>query len=91
MCSSRDLFVLKHRIIQLFRSISPISMPHKVNLSGINMFKKHIDEFSKNLENSDILKCVTNLPVEKIECLVFFKAGKAHLITPVPHALANFI
>ena len=56
VCGSRDLFVLENRIIQLFQDISLISMPHKVNLTGINMFKRHIVEFSKHLENSDFLK-----------------------------------
>ena len=57
VCGSRDLFVLENRIIQLFRGIFLISMPHKENLTGINMFKKHIVDFSKkNLENSDFLK-----------------------------------
>ena len=27
-----------------------------MNLTGINMFKRHIVEFSKNLENGDFLK-----------------------------------
>ena len=53
---SRDLFVLENRIIQLFRGIFLISMPHKVNLTGINMFKRHIVDFSKNFENSEFLK-----------------------------------
>ena len=56
VCDSRDLFVLENRIIQLFRVTFLISMPHKVNLIGINMFKRHIVDFSKNLENSDFLK-----------------------------------
>ena len=61
MCGSRDLFVLENRIIQLFRGIFLISMPNKVNLTGINMFKRHFADFSKNkkkiiIENSDFLK-----------------------------------
>ena len=51
VCGSRDLFVLENCIIQLFRGIS-LSMPHEVNLTGINMFKRHIVKFSKNLENN---------------------------------------
>ena len=35
VCGSRDLFVLENRIIQLFRGIFLISMPHKVNLTGV--------------------------------------------------------
>ena len=70
-------------------------MPHELKLSGINMFKKRIVEFSKNLENSDFLKCVKNLPVEKIRMFDFFQAGRAPSMTPVPHfnkvcALTNF-
>ena len=53
VCGSRDMFVLENRIIQLFRGIFLISMPHKVNLTGINMFKRHIVDFSKKFENSD--------------------------------------
>ena len=56
VCGSRDLFVLENHIIQLFRGIFLISMPHKVNLTGINMFKRHIVDFSKNFENIDFLK-----------------------------------
>ena len=56
MCGSRGLFVLENRIIQLFRGILLVSMSHKVNLSGINMFKRHIVDFSGNLENSDFLE-----------------------------------
>ena len=56
VCGSGDLFVLENRIIQLVRGIFPISMPHKVNLTGINMFKKHIVDFFQNVENSDFLK-----------------------------------
>ena len=51
VCGSRDLFVVENRIIQLFRGIFLISMPQKVNL-----FKRYIVDFSKNLENSDFLK-----------------------------------
>ena len=56
MCGSRDLFVLEDGIIQLFRGIFLISMPHKGNLTGTNMFKRHIVYFSINFENSDFLK-----------------------------------
>ena len=57
MCGSRDLFVLEIRItIQLFRGKFLISMPNKMILTGINMFKRHIVDFPKNLENSDFLK-----------------------------------
>ena len=56
VCGSRDLFVLKNGLIQLFRGIFLISMPHKVNLTGINMFKRHIVDFSKKFENRDFLK-----------------------------------
>ena len=58
MCGSRDLFVLENRIhvIQFFRGIFFISIPHKVNLTGINTFKRHIVDFSKHLEKSDFLK-----------------------------------
>ena len=56
VCDSRDLFVLENHIIQLFRGIFLISMSHQVNLTGINMFKGHIVDFSKNLENSDFFK-----------------------------------
>ena len=83
MCSSRDLFVLENRIIQLFRGIFLISMPHKVNLIGINIFKSHIVEFSKNLENSDF--CLKNLPVEKIRMFDVFPSRMAPLMTLVPH------
>ena len=49
-------------IIQLVRVIFLISMPQKVNFTGINMFKRYIVDFSKNLENSDFfLKSVKNL------------------------------
>ena len=54
VCGSRDLFVLEnHNIIQLVRVIFLISMPQKVNFTGINMFKRYIVDFSKILENSD--------------------------------------
>ena len=56
VCGSLDLFVLENRKIQLFRGIFLISMPHKVNLIGINMLKRHIVDFSKIFENSDFLK-----------------------------------
>ena len=56
VCGSRDLFVLENRIIQLFRVIYLISMPQKVNFTGMNMFKRYIVDFSKNLENCDVLK-----------------------------------
>ena len=56
VCGSLDLFVFENCIIQLFRSIFHISMPHKVNLTGIRIFKRYIIDFSKNLENSDFLK-----------------------------------
>ena len=56
VCGSRDLFVLENRIIQLFRVMFLISMPQKVNFTGINMFKRYIVDFSQNLENSDFLK-----------------------------------
>ena len=62
---SRDLFVLENRIIQLFQGIFPISMPHKVNLTGINMFKRHIVDFSKKKKKKSkkaiFIKCVKNL------------------------------
>ena len=47
---SGDLFVLKNRIIQLVRGIFLIYMPYKVNFTGINMYKRHIVDFSKNFE-----------------------------------------
>ena len=56
MCGSRGLFVLENCIKQLFRGIFLISMPHKVNITGINMLKRYIVDFSKNFENSDFLK-----------------------------------
>ena len=56
VCGSRDPFVLENRIIQFFRGIVLISMPHKMNLTGINMFKRRIVDFSKNFKNSDFLK-----------------------------------
>ena len=56
VCGSRDLLVLENRIIELFRGIFPISMPHKVNLTGINMLMRQVVDFSKNLEKGDFLK-----------------------------------
>ena len=56
VCGSRDLFVLENHIIQLFRGIFLISRPQKSEFIGINMFKRYIVDFSKNLENSDFLK-----------------------------------
>ena len=47
MCGSRDLFVFENSLKQLILVISLISRPHQVNLTGINVFKRHIDEFSK--------------------------------------------
>ena len=77
MCGSRDLFVLENRIIQLqlFRGIFLISMPHKVNLTGINMFKRHIVDFSKKKKKSKIAifkKCVKIYKLRKFKCLMFF-------------------
>ena len=56
MCGSCDLFVLENRIIQLFRGIFLISMPQKVNFTGINLLKRYIFDFSKNLESIDFFK-----------------------------------
>ena len=56
VCGSRDLFVLENRIIQLFRGIFLISMHYKVNFIGITMYKRHIVDFLKKIENSDFLK-----------------------------------
>ena len=73
MCGSRDLFVLENRIKRLFRGIFLISKPHKVNLTGINMFKRHNVDFSKEkIENSDFLKMRKNLHVEKIRMFDVF-------------------
>ena len=72
MCGSRDLFVLENLIIQLFRGAFLISMPHKVNLTGINMFKRHIVDFSKNFKNRDFLKMPKNLQIEKIRMFDVF-------------------
>ena len=36
------------------------------------MFKRHIEDFSKNLENSDFLKMLKNLQVEKIRMFDVF-------------------
>ena len=41
--------------IQLFRVIS-LSRSRQVNLTGIKMFKRHIVEFFKNLENGDFFE-----------------------------------
>ena len=56
MCGSRDPFVLENRIIQLFRVIFLISMPQKVNFTGINMFKRYIVDFSKMSKLAIFLK-----------------------------------
>ena len=50
------MFVLENRIKQLVRGMFLISRPHKVNLTGINMLKRHIVDFSKTFENSEFLK-----------------------------------
>ena len=76
VCSSRDLFVLKNHIIQLFRGIFLISMPHKVNLTGINIFKRHIVDFSKISKIAIFQKCVKNLQVEKIRMFDVFPNWK---------------
>ena len=52
VCGSRDLFVLENRIIQNFWSIFLVSMPQKVNFTGMNMFKRYIVDFSKILEKA---------------------------------------
>ena len=86
MCGSRDLFVLENRIIQLFRGLFLISMPHKVNLTGIYMFKRQIVDFSKYFEKIDFLKMRKKIyKLRKFECLMFFQTEIAPLITPVPH------
>ena len=46
VCGSRDLFVLVNSLKQPIRVISLIYRPHQVHLTGINMFKRRIDEFS---------------------------------------------
>ena len=74
MCGSRDLFVLENRIIQLFRGIFLISMPHQVNFTEINMFKRRIVDFFKHFENREFfLKCVKNLQVEKVRMFYVFQ------------------
>ena len=72
VCGSCDLFALENRIIQLFRGIFLISMPQKVNFTGINMFKRYIIDFSKNLETIDFLKMRKKLYVEKIRIFDVF-------------------
>ena len=47
-----------------------------MNLTGINMFKSRIDEFSKKSQNSDFKKCVKNLLVEKIRMFDVFPSQK---------------
>ena len=39
---------------------------------AVNMFKRHIDEFSKNLKISDFYKCEESLPLEKIRMFDVF-------------------
>ena len=56
VCDSRDLFVLENSLKQLILVIALISRPHQVNLTGINMFKRHIDEFSKKSQKKRFLK-----------------------------------
>ena len=53
VCASRDPSILENSLKQLILVISIISRPYEVNLTGINKFKRHIDDFSKNLKNSD--------------------------------------
>ena len=47
-----------------------------MNLIAINMFKRHIDEFSKNLKISDFKECAESLPVEKIRMFDVFPSQK---------------
>ena len=68
----------------------------KSEFIGINMFKRYIVDFSKNLENSDFLKMRKKIyKLRKFEYLMFFQPGMAPLMTPVPYfnkfcALTNF-
>ena len=57
-----------------------------MNLKGINMFKRHIDEFSKNLnlKNSDFLKM--RKKIEKIRMFDVFPSRK----DPFDHARSLF-
>ena len=43
-----------------------------MNLTGVNMFKRHIYEFSKKSQNWRFLKMHKNLPVEKIRMFDVF-------------------
>ena len=60
VCGSLDLLVLENGLKQFSRVISLISRPHQVNLTGVNMFKRHIYEFSKKLKNWRFLKMHKN-------------------------------
>ena len=94
MCGSLDLFVLENGLKQFSRVISLISRPHQVNLKGVNMFKRHIHEFSKKSQNWRFLKMHKNSTSR--ENLMFFRAVTTPLMTPVPNfnkwcAVANFL
>ena len=98
VCGSRDLFVLKNRLIQLFRGtcISLISRPYQMNLKGLTCLIGTLSNFPLIYKIAIFFyKCVKNLPVQKIRMLMFFQAGRAPLMTLIPRfnkccALPNF-
>ena len=54
------MLVLENGQKQFSRIISLISRPHQVNLTGVNMFKRHIYDFFKNSQSWRFLKMHKN-------------------------------